>query len=97
MAGRGSRPVARFKDLEVTIPQWRMLELFAPIWDYYKADVCHFNTRIGLERRGWAEFKWVQGVLMARLTPAGMEIRDAIHTRRARAKAREYGERPEER
>jgi len=92
----GSRKFARVTinstTYEVTVPQWRALELLSPTWKFFKWRVFHFNTRLGLERQEWAEFRNIEGYLQARLLPAGREIRDEIYRRLAIRQARAQGE-----
>lgn len=76
---------------EVTVPQWRAFELLGPGWLWLKWDVIHFNTRLGLQRNGWAEFRSVGGTLQARLTKAGRVVRDKIERRLALRRNREMG------
>lgn len=96
MAKTGSRRFMRFHyrggHYEVTEQQWRVLELLSPNWIFIKWSVIHFNTRLGLKRRGWCEFNNVQGYLHARLSAAGREIRDEVYRRLAIRHARAMGE-----
>lgn len=96
MPGTGSKRFMRFHYCGgyyvVTVPQWRALELLSPNWIFIKWDVLHYNTRLGLERKGWVEFNNVQGFLQARITPVGKAIRDEVYRRIAIRHARAMGE-----
>lgn len=74
---------------EITVPQWRAFDLLSPQWMWIKWKVIHFNTRLGLERQGWAEFRNVSGTLQVRLTPLGLIIRDKVELRLAQRRDRE--------
>lgn len=91
---QGSEQHSRIGSIVVTVPQWAVLDKLGPHWEFYAKEVMHFRCRQSMERKGWIQTRWVQGLLMARLTPAGVEIRNVIDGRRARALAREYGEDP---
>lgn len=96
MSRSGSKRFCRLpycgKVYNITEQQWRTIELLSPNWIFIKGNIIHFSTRLGLQKRGWAEFRRVAGFLQVRLSAAGREIRDEVYRRMAVRHARELGE-----
>ena len=80
-----------FRNEKIYQTQVDTLDFLEPGWLMLKASAIHQNTRAAMVKKGWIEVRVYRWGLLARLTPAGREVRDALEKRRAGTLARNTG------
>lgn len=76
----------KFKGEEFSKLQWKLLEALEPGWiSIKKRGAFHGLTINGMVRRGYVEVREYPEAFLIRLTKAGIEVRNQIHIREARA------------
>jgi hypothetical protein len=83
------RFIIRLHGLNIERLQWRVLELLEPGWLIVDKGAFHYHTRRAMVRKGWIEVRVYETHMLARLTPAGREIRDRVDVMMARRRYRD--------